>query len=338
MAKTKFLFLLSILVLILLLPLSNVQAEEQTTDDQDTMAQELNLGVSKPGFLPSNPLYFIKDWWRGIKLGLTFNQEKKEELRLKQANEILLEIDTLFNQPVDQKTQEKVSQMLDKYQEQSAKFKTKAEELKSNEKIQKLIEQNAAWEIRRQYLLKKLENRSELKQEIKDKVRETVRSSLGDLASELSFLEDQEKIEATLNSAIDYVQTAQLIFSLDFLDQLRTELPAAAQGVVSNTRQRTVGTLRRRLVDLDKITRDNLLLEFNSLNPSEPIRSEVQATANQAENISNFILQTKKNNITVEKKTVDQAIEETMRLFDQSSNSNQQIQPVINPESESVDY
>ena len=47
------------------------------------------------GMTPDNPFYFIKNAFREVRAGLTFNQEKKAELRLAYARDKILEVYTL---------------------------------------------------------------------------------------------------------------------------------------------------------------------------------------------------------------------------------------------------
>ncbi|MEM3091570.1 MAG: DUF5667 domain-containing protein [Candidatus Pacearchaeota archaeon] len=49
------------------------------------------LEVEEPKILPLSPLYFLKDWGRGIRQFLTFDSAKKAELELKYADEKLVE-------------------------------------------------------------------------------------------------------------------------------------------------------------------------------------------------------------------------------------------------------
>jgi hypothetical protein len=51
-----------------------------------------SLGVKNQSLLPTSPLYFLKEWWRGLKLAFTVNSIKKVELEMKIASEKLIEV------------------------------------------------------------------------------------------------------------------------------------------------------------------------------------------------------------------------------------------------------
>jgi hypothetical protein len=62
---------------------------EMIKADEEISPEELE--VKEPIILPDNPLYIVKDAWRGIKKAVTFNPVKKAELELQYANEKIIE-------------------------------------------------------------------------------------------------------------------------------------------------------------------------------------------------------------------------------------------------------
>jgi hypothetical protein len=70
-------------------PLAEIDITQEINLDENIEAQD--LGVKEPRILPGSPFYFLKDFGRGIRSFFTFNPVKKAELRLRFANEKLIE-------------------------------------------------------------------------------------------------------------------------------------------------------------------------------------------------------------------------------------------------------
>jgi len=97
--------------------------------NEDENVQPQDLGVSKVGILPNSPFYFFKNWWRGLRLGFTFNPVKKLELQERFANEKLFELKKLAEEKQNPKILDKA---VDNYQKEMNKVKNRAERLKVN--------------------------------------------------------------------------------------------------------------------------------------------------------------------------------------------------------------
>ena len=96
-----------------------------------------NLTNSEPKTLPNSPFYFLKDFWRNLRLVFTFNSVKKAELRLQFASEMLAEAQKMAEETDNQ---ELFQRAIDKYQREVEKLETQAgkavEKAKDEEKIQ----------------------------------------------------------------------------------------------------------------------------------------------------------------------------------------------------------
>lgn len=112
-----------------------ITAEEAVNLDEDIQPED--LGVSEPKLLPDNPFYFLKNWARGIQNVLTFNPIRKAELRMKFANEKLMEVKKIV-----QKTQdpEKIKKAAENYQQEVEKIKNQVEKIKEKAKENPQVE------------------------------------------------------------------------------------------------------------------------------------------------------------------------------------------------------
>ena len=115
----------------------DVQPTEQVAEmvriDKEVSHQDLELSKSEPMILPGNPLYVVKDVWRGVRKAVTFDPVKKVELELQYANEKIIETKTLIN-----KNEEKLSQAQEEVEQGKV---IKQEQEKKIEDAQKIIEE-----------------------------------------------------------------------------------------------------------------------------------------------------------------------------------------------------
>jgi hypothetical protein len=91
--KTLKILIASLVLIFALGSIALAQKMTEVTQDEEVSAQD--LGISEPKWLPDHPLYFLKNWGRGIQLFFAFNRAKKAELRLKFANEKIIESEKL---------------------------------------------------------------------------------------------------------------------------------------------------------------------------------------------------------------------------------------------------
>lgn len=91
-----------------------------------------DVKISTPILLPTSPFYFIKEFGRAVQTFLTFNAEKKAELKLRIADEKLTEAKIVSEkQPQNQKGLENA---LQNYEEQRSELKTRLEKLTETSK------------------------------------------------------------------------------------------------------------------------------------------------------------------------------------------------------------
>jgi len=105
----------------------DLQAEEMVDFDEDIEAED--LGVSDPTILPNSPFYFLKNWGRGMRSFFTFNPVKKAELKLRFANERLIEAKKMVSEGV---AEGEILGALDSFNEELEKIREWVEEERMN--------------------------------------------------------------------------------------------------------------------------------------------------------------------------------------------------------------
>lgn len=155
------LFIMPIIILSLLIGF-NVLANEPESEEEVTAE---DLGISEPKTLPNSPFYFLKNFWRQLKLTFTFNSVKKAELRLQFASEMLLEAQRLAEESDNPEIFEKA---IGKYQKQVDKLQNKVEQ------IQEQTEETAEDNPKIDSFLNRFNRKIELHEQLMEKLEEQV--------------------------------------------------------------------------------------------------------------------------------------------------------------------
>lgn len=77
------------------------------------------LGIADQKLLPGHSFYWLKEGWRKLKLGLTFETKNKAKLQLRYLNEKIIELQKLAFDPPDSQI---LKQALQNYQKYSQDF------------------------------------------------------------------------------------------------------------------------------------------------------------------------------------------------------------------------
>ncbi len=77
---------------------------DTTTTTIEEMSIPDALGLKKVGLLPTSPFYFLKEWWRGWKVGWTKDPIKKSETQLQILSEKLAEAAEVAQNLLSQKS------------------------------------------------------------------------------------------------------------------------------------------------------------------------------------------------------------------------------------------
>lgn len=203
-------FFISILIIIGLLINFNVLAQnEDIIVDEDITAED--LGVSEQKTLPDSPFYFIKNFWRGVRTALTFNPVKKAELRLRFANEKLIEAKKLAEKT---NKEEFVGKAVERYQKEMEKIKIKVETFKEkaadNPKIESFLSRFINTAIKQQVLMEKLEEKISHNPKALEKIETAKEQVLENHSRVIQQLEEKTQIKERLEENIQEIKEEKL--------------------------------------------------------------------------------------------------------------------------------
>lgn len=201
-----------------------VLAQEDTSVEDEITAEDLE--ISEPKTLPDSPFYFLKDFWRGVKTTFTLNAVRKAGLRLRYANERLIEAKKLAEktgkEEIAGKAIEKYQKEMEKIRDGVERFKEKA---KDNPKIDAFLDRYTDKAMKQQILIEKLEVLLSHNPKALEKIRAAKERVLENYSRVIEHLEEnkervrqrleehadeiQEKIPATRESIEQYKQKIQ---------------------------------------------------------------------------------------------------------------------------------
>lgn len=180
--------LLSLLIFTLIngLGINYIFAEEETLisdyettttvliDDGDSSVLEV-LGVESVGLLPNSPFYFLKEWWRGIRVGLIKDPIEKSEAQLQILSEKLAEAEALAQKELSEEVLEKA---FGNYSAAMERLRNRLEELEENPNIDRILDRITEAEIRHQEVFDRiLEKAPEMINQVED-IRQNISQTL----------------------------------------------------------------------------------------------------------------------------------------------------------------
>ncbi len=221
--------------------------------DLDENIQPQDLNVSEPKLLPDSSFYFLKSWARKIQEIFTFNPLSKAKLRLKFANERLMELKKLIEANKDpeiiQKTTENYQQEIEKIKGEAEKIKEKAKE---NFQVESFLDKFIDQQILHQKLLDRLE--TQVTPQAFEKIKETRERHLENFKDVMLKLEDRgEKITEKLNKILGEQKGSEFknFKNLEVLKNLEEKVPEEAKVAIRKAQE---NALKRLKEDLGKMS------------------------------------------------------------------------------------
>lgn len=222
-------------------------ATEAVNLDEDIQSQD--LGVREPRILPDSPFYFLKEITRGLQSFFTFDSVAKAELRLKFANEKLMELKKLaeIKPEAVPEALENYKAEIDRLEEAVGQIKVGAIGKETQDFINKFVDNN----LKQQKLFGKLEK--DLPPEIYEKmegIKEEGLTKFSDIGLKLLTPEVlQEKIIGALEDQPG--SNFKQFKNLEVLQEIKEKVPESAKPAIQ---QAIENSLKRLKGDLEKMS------------------------------------------------------------------------------------
>lgn len=229
-------------------------AEEEIKLDEKVEAED--LGIKKPKILPDSSFYFLKNWGRSIQNFFTFNPVRKAELKLKFANEKLIETKELVEK---KKNSELIKEGIKNYQEEIEKIKEEVDKIKEkaveNPKVEKFLDKFINQQILHEKVLQKLEE--QVPKNVFENIKEAREKHLEKFGEVMTKLEDRpEEIKEKLEKNLEAIGGSEYkdFKNLEILKNLEEKVPEKAKEAIQKAQETTLIRLKE---DLEKMSSDD---------------------------------------------------------------------------------
>ncbi|MBZ9578604.1 hypothetical protein KJA14_02025 [Patescibacteria group bacterium] len=258
MTKKTLFFLVVLVIFSLGFGFSAISQEEVSPEiteavnlDEDIQPEDLEVG--EPRILPGHPLYFLKNWARSIRLFFAFRPVTKAELRLKFANERLIEVKKIIEVKRDPNN---IKKGIENYQQEIEKIKAQTERIRErareNQRVEGFLDKFLHQEILHQKLLSKLED--QVPSEAFEKIKEARERHLESFQEVMLKLEDRKEIIAEkLDETLEKQKGSKYknFKNLEILLQLEEKVPEEAKEAIRKAQE---NSLKRLKGDLEKMS------------------------------------------------------------------------------------
>jgi len=215
-----------------------------------------DLDISEQNVLPNNPFYFFKSGWRGIQSAFTFYPVKKAELKLRFADERLIEAKKMAETVDSDKSAEIVNKAIEKYEKEIEKVKNRVEKFEGieAEKVEKFIERFSDHQIKQQKLIDRIENKLTEKGVAPEKIEaiiENKQRAIEHFANGVLSVVSPEVLREKLEKVMEEAQGSEFkhFKNLEILKNLEERVPEEAREALRKARENSEKKLNNILGD-----------------------------------------------------------------------------------------
>ncbi|MFY9457823.1 MAG: DUF5667 domain-containing protein, partial [Candidatus Spechtbacterales bacterium] len=211
---------------------ADTQATELAEQDQNVTHQD--LGVGDPNILPGNPLYALKNVGRGFQSFFAFDPAAKAELKLKFANERIIEIKKLEEGDAND---DRVKDAIQDYEKETGRIKVRIENLKDSgktkEEIELVVKHAADSQIKHHKALGKfMQNRDDIAPEIEAAKAMAMKHFSESMATVVEPNVLAQKFEEVIKEQKG--SSFRQFRNITVLEEVKDFVPLAARGAIQN--------------------------------------------------------------------------------------------------------
>jgi len=214
----------------------------------DENIQPEDLEIKEPSLLPDSPFYFLKNWARGVRLFFTFDPVRKVDLRLKFADEKIVEAKKLAEKKA---SSEKIKKAIENYEKEIEKIKERSEkfEIKAKEKpdLDKFLDKYVAHQALHHRLLQKLE--TQVPPEAIEKIKEARERHLERFKEVMTKLEEADKIPERIEKNLKKIKGSEFkqIKDLEILKELEEKFPEEIKEKMKERQEKMIEEMHKKL-------------------------------------------------------------------------------------------
>lgn len=240
----------------------------------DENIQPADLGLKEPKILPGSPFYVFKDIGRGLTSAFTFNPLARANLKLKFANERVMEVKklaklTMAEAPLKPGVLERA---LDNYKKEMAGLVTASQQIKEKVEIPKVdefINKFLDQTLKQQKLLGKLEK--ELPAEAYLKVEEAKKENISGISEIVLGLAEPEVLGEKLVKVMEEQSGSNFknFKNLEVLKELEAKVPEPAKEAIRQAQKNSLKRLQNNLEEMPEQEREKFKDYVESIGGNE---------------------------------------------------------------------
>ena len=236
---------LFVLIGLILMPRLNAFAEP----NNQNMAQE-KLELEDPGLLPTSPFYFFKNAFQNVKSALTFNPVKRAQLKMKYANQKILEAKELAK---EKNNSEFISKSIEGYQkniEDISKITQKAK--KQIQEQDKDFVNNTLGQILKQN--QSLDNiEKNLSKTVKERIRQSREKANQNNAEILSNTANEKTLKKQIQDSIKDQKGDKFkeFKDLAILKRIQNHSPEKIKDIIEESSEYTLSSFKEKLQNME---------------------------------------------------------------------------------------
>lgn len=190
-----------------------------------------DINVEEPTLLPSSPIYFFKNWGRGMRKFFTFNPVKKAELELRFADEKIAETKKLADASPE-KTKA-IENAIENYRRSQKALKSRLESLEKtsqNPNVDSLLEKLTDRAVKHEKLFAELKEKFEGQKGLEEKF-DAAEKNIEENVAEAAKKDKADKFARKLEKALLETKGSDLkhVRSLELLDRFHEKVPEAVK-------------------------------------------------------------------------------------------------------------
>ena len=231
-----------------------IEVNEDVELDENIIADDLD--ISEQNVLPNNPFYFFKRGWRGIQSAFIFNPVKKAELKLRFADERLIEAKKMAEAVDSKKASDIISKAIENYEKEVKRVKEQMDKFEGIdvERVEKFVERFSDHQIKQQKLINRIEKKlteKEVSPEIIEKIIEHKERAMEHFANGALSAVNPEVLREKLEKVIEEGSGSEFkhFKNLEILKSLEERVPEEARKSIIRAQENAKKSLNNFLSD-----------------------------------------------------------------------------------------
>ncbi|MDA2922804.1 DUF5667 domain-containing protein [Patescibacteria group bacterium AH-259-L07] len=245
---------------------------EEVFEDENITSEDLE--VDEPILLPTSPYYPIKNIWRGFRATFTFDPVRKAELKLRFANERIIEAKIVAE---TKDKPEVVTKALERYEKEFSSVSDLLQQApeERREEVRKFADKIIDHSFKQQRLIDRIEKR--LDPEHFEKINKVRENGIKHFAQAITNVTPSEEIQEKITNVIEKQRGSDFkhFKNLEVLKALEEKVPEAARDAIRLAQDNALKRLQEKMTEIDEEKRKRFKEYVTSVGGNEVRHLEI---------------------------------------------------------------